>query len=118
MALVKVNAAEAYGVNRAFDRALKRALALDDLGEVRVLLQEGYHTRILLSSARHYGIAIGEPYTPPSLFKLCNVAELSAQDDALPVGRPNYVYSMVAGFVAPKPSSNRRVYSCAYDGAG
>lgn len=69
LALVKVNAAEAYGVNRTFRKALDKALQSDDDIEVRILCEETYHTRILLSSANRYGIELRDPYRPPSALK-------------------------------------------------
>jgi hypothetical protein len=65
LALVKVNAAEAWGVNRTFDGALERARRSADDTEVVLLVEEVYHTRILLSSACLYGIdvpAAAEPH--------------------------------------------------------
>jgi hypothetical protein len=70
LTLVKVNAAEAYGVSRNFQRTLARALDNGDDCELRILCEEGYHTRILLSSARHYGIEVKDPYTPPSALRV------------------------------------------------
>jgi hypothetical protein len=70
LALVKVNSAEAYGVAQNFQRTIGRALKNDDDAELRILCEEGYHTRILLSSANRYGIAVREPYTPPSALRI------------------------------------------------
>lgn len=56
LALVKVNAAEAYGVHRTIDGALARARRSDDATELILLVEEFYHTKILLSAARLYGI--------------------------------------------------------------
>jgi hypothetical protein len=70
LALTKINAAEAYGVGAAFGKAMKRALANDDDIELNLLLEETYHTRILLSSARLYGIHVDQPYTPPSSLRM------------------------------------------------
>jgi hypothetical protein len=69
LALVKINSAEAYGVSRNFDRTMNRALRNEDDSELRILCEEGYHTRILLSSANRYGIELHEPYTPPSALR-------------------------------------------------
>ena len=49
LALVKVNAAEAYGVHQTIDGALGRARRSDDDTELVLLVEESYHTRILLS---------------------------------------------------------------------
>ena len=64
LAMVKVNAAEAYGVKRTIDAVGKQALASGDNLELQVLLQEDYHTRILLSSACLYGLTVDAPYDP------------------------------------------------------
>jgi hypothetical protein len=70
LALVKVNSAEAYGVAQNFQRTMNRALKHNDDAELRILCEEGYHTRILLSSANHYGIELQEPYEPPSALRV------------------------------------------------
>jgi hypothetical protein len=70
LALVKVNAAEAYGVAQNFQRTMQRALKNNDEAELRILCEEGYHTRILLSAANRYGIAVNEPYKPPSAMRI------------------------------------------------
>ena len=70
LALVKVNAAESYGVARNFQRTLGRALKSDNDSELRILCEECYHTRILLSSANHYGIEARHPYRPPSALRI------------------------------------------------
>ena len=70
LALVKVNSAEAYGVARNFQRSMDRALKNEDDSELRILLEEGDHTRILLSSANRYGIEVREPYRPPSALRV------------------------------------------------
>ncbi len=70
LALVKINSAEAYGVSRNYQRTMDRALKNEDDTELRILCEEGYHTRILLSSANHYGIEVNEPYRPPSALRL------------------------------------------------
>ena len=58
LALVKVNAAEAYGVQRTIDGAIARAQRSDDDTELVLLVEESYHTKILLSAARLYGIEV------------------------------------------------------------
>ena len=70
LAMVKINASEAFGVNASFGDALKRTLANDDDLELRILIEETYHTRILLSSALLYGITVNGPYTPPSALRI------------------------------------------------
>ncbi len=64
LALVKVNAAEAYGVHRTLDGALERARRSDDTTELVLLVEEFYHTKILLSAARLYGIDVVAPARP------------------------------------------------------
>jgi hypothetical protein len=64
LALVKVNTAEAYGVHRTIDGALERANGSNDDTELVLLVEEFYHTRILLSAARLYGIDVPAPARP------------------------------------------------------
>jgi hypothetical protein len=64
LALVKVNAAEAYGVHRTIDGALARAQRSDDDTELVLLVEEFYHTKILLSAARLYGLDVPAPARP------------------------------------------------------
>jgi hypothetical protein len=66
LALVKVNGAEAYGVERTYDVALRRALKSQDECELTLLCEETYHTRILLSSALSYGVDVSSAYEPPA----------------------------------------------------
>src|SRR5262245_13115630 len=70
LSLVKVNAAEAYGVSRNFQRTMARALREESESELRILCEEGYHTRILLSAANRYGITVREAYRPPSALRI------------------------------------------------
>jgi len=70
LALVKVNAAEAFGVSKTFGRMMKRALHDEDDLEPVLLIEETYHTRILLSSARLYGIEANAAYVPPSTLRV------------------------------------------------
>jgi hypothetical protein len=65
LTLVKCNAAEAYGVNQGFDRKLREATKSADTLELVLLIEETYHTRILLSTAMSYGVELTEPYRPP-----------------------------------------------------
>jgi hypothetical protein len=64
LALVKVNAAEAYGVHRVIDGALARARRSDDDTELVLLVEESYHTRILRSAAQVYGLDVPPPSRP------------------------------------------------------
>jgi len=70
LALVKVNAAEAFGVTKTFGKAMKRAITDNDDLESLLLIEETYHTRILLSSACLYGIDVNAAYTPPSALRI------------------------------------------------
>lgn len=70
LALVKVNAAEAFGVTKTFGKMMKRALQDDDDLEPVLLIEETYHTRILLSSANLYGIEVESAYVPPSALRV------------------------------------------------
>lgn len=70
LALVKVNSAEAYGVSQNFQRTMARALKSGDESELRILCEEGYHTRILLSSSNHYGLEVKSSYRPPSALRI------------------------------------------------
>jgi hypothetical protein len=65
IALVKVNAAEAFGVNSTFDKVLRRAIKNEHACELTLLIEETYHTRILLSTALSYGIEVKSAYRPP-----------------------------------------------------
>jgi hypothetical protein len=69
VALVKINAAEAFGVNRNFERVLRRAVKNDDTCELTLLIEETYHTRILLSTALSYGIEVKSAYKPPTALR-------------------------------------------------
>jgi hypothetical protein len=69
LALVKINAAEAYGVNQSYESVLRRAIKNDDSCELILLCEETYHTRILISTALSYGIEIGSAYEPPTALR-------------------------------------------------
>ena len=69
MALVKVNAAESFGANRTFEKFLHRAVAKDDALELTLLIEENYHTRILLSSAVLYGMEVTSSFKPPAALR-------------------------------------------------
>jgi hypothetical protein len=70
LALLKINASEAYGVNLAYDKAKKRAIESEDDLELRLLIEETYHTRILLSAANAYGMSVTAPNAPPGALGL------------------------------------------------
>jgi hypothetical protein len=69
LAMVKINAAEAYGVDRTFETSRRRAAACDDDIEMRLLVEETYHTRILLSTAGLFGLDIAAPYSPSAALR-------------------------------------------------
>jgi hypothetical protein len=69
LALTKINAAEAYGVNAGYDRTLRRATKNDDGCELMVMVEETYHTRILVSTALSYGIEVKSAYKPPTALR-------------------------------------------------
>jgi hypothetical protein len=66
IALVKVNAAESFGANRTYERVFRHALKHNDALELTLVIEETYHTRILLSSAVLYGIEVTSPFKPPA----------------------------------------------------
>src|SRR4051794_1629381 len=66
LSLVKVNAAEAYGVTRSMEGARRQVTEHGDDLELHVLIEESYHTRILLSTACLYGLNVTAPYEPPA----------------------------------------------------
>ena len=70
LSLVKVNSAEAYGVERNFQSVLAKAGRAEDDALLRILCEETYHTRILLSAGNHYGITVDQPYRPPSVLRI------------------------------------------------
>ena len=82
LGLVKVNSAEAYGVECNFQRTLSRAESFGNDTLLRILCEETYHTRILLSSAKHYGIELRDPYRPPSALRIM-INGIATAPDAL-----------------------------------
>ncbi len=69
LTLVKINAAEAYAVNAGYERAVRRVIKNDDGCELMVMVEETYHTRILLSTALSYGIEVKSAYRPPTALR-------------------------------------------------
>jgi hypothetical protein len=69
LTLVKINGAEAYGVNTGYESTLRRVLGHDDGCELLVLVEETYHTRILVSTALSYGIELKSAYRPPTALR-------------------------------------------------
>jgi hypothetical protein len=64
LALVKINAAEAYGVNRMIEPLMARIRKESDDLELILTIEEDYHTKILLSTSALYGLTITQPYRP------------------------------------------------------
>jgi hypothetical protein len=64
LSLVKINAAEAYGVERMIGPLLARLRKEQDDVELVLTIEENYHTRILLSASRLYGMDVTAPYSP------------------------------------------------------
>jgi hypothetical protein len=97
LTLTKLNAAEAYGVDNTFDAARRRAAAGEDDIESVLLVEETYHTRILLSSAVLYGIVIETPFTPTAALRtlIGGIASLPSS-----MARPLTMASEVMGTVA------------------
>jgi hypothetical protein len=69
ISLVKINAAEAFGVNQSFEKVVRRAIKNDDECELMLLIEETYHTRILLSTALSYGVELHSAYQPPAALR-------------------------------------------------
>lgn len=65
LALVTLNSAESYGVAETFSMVHHRAMIAEDNCELLLLIEEVYHTRILLSSAPLFGLEIDAPSRPP-----------------------------------------------------
>jgi hypothetical protein len=64
LALVKINAAEAYGVSRMIEPLMARVLRESDDLELILTIEEDYHTKILLSTSGLYGMTVTAPYRP------------------------------------------------------
>jgi hypothetical protein len=80
LSLLKVNAAEAFGVSETFDRVFTRAKELDDDTELLLLVEESYHTKILLSAASIYGLEVSTTFTPPAALRALISGILHAPD--------------------------------------
>lgn len=63
LCFVKINANEAYGVEQVLARPVRDDRPTDRI-ERLLLLEEGYHTRLLLSAASLFGVAVREPSAP------------------------------------------------------
>jgi hypothetical protein len=75
LAFVKINANEAYAVEQVLARPLPDDDVVSRLRRL-VLLEEGYHTRLLVSAGRLFGVAIDEP-SPPVPFTRAIVAGIA-----------------------------------------
>jgi hypothetical protein len=64
LTLVKINAAEAYGVGLMIESVIARLLREPDDLDLIVTIEETYHTKILLSAASLYGLDVAAPYKP------------------------------------------------------
>jgi hypothetical protein len=69
LALVKANAAEAFGVSQVFEAIHRRAVKNNDMCELTLMVEETYHTRILLSTALSYGVDVTTSYKPPAALR-------------------------------------------------
>jgi len=96
LSMVKVNAAEAYGVKQSIDAVRRLAVERGDTLELQVLMEEDYHTRILLSAACLYGLTIDAPYDPPPSLRLMVSAIASTPDF---IARPVTLAGEIVGTV-------------------
>jgi hypothetical protein len=64
LTLVKVNAAEAYGVGRMIEPLIAKVRRDSDDLELVLNIEEDYHTKILLSTSGLYGMTVTAPYRP------------------------------------------------------
>ncbi len=97
LTLVKMNAAEAFGVDSSYPKALRRARSLEDDLELILLIEETYHTKILLSSALLYDIAVDAPYSPPAGLRLL-IAGIEHAPEA--IARPLTLAAEILGTVS------------------
>jgi hypothetical protein len=94
LSLVKVNAAESFGVSSGYERVLRRALKNNDTLELMLMTEETYHTRILLSSAVLYGIEVTTPFKPPAALRAMIGTIVSAPEF---ISRPLTLASEIVG---------------------
>jgi hypothetical protein len=97
LTFVKVNAVEAYGVNKTIGAAVKQARAQGDDLELVVMLEEHYHTQILLSAARLFGFAVTETFAPPAQLKALIFALGSMPKQ---MARPLVLAAEIAGVIS------------------
>jgi hypothetical protein len=64
LSFVKINAAEAYGVERMIEPLMARLRKEETDLELLLTIEKDYHTRILLSTSRYYDLDITAPYRP------------------------------------------------------
>jgi hypothetical protein len=72
VAFTRINAAEAYGVNVVSDVRKFQSDSSDLMHQVQHVLhnEEHYHTRILVGSTCHYGVAAPDAFVPPLPLKI------------------------------------------------
>jgi hypothetical protein len=93
LCMVKINANEAYGVESVRDKHVREEGVVGWLHRV-VLLEETYHTRLLLSAARLFGVMVTEP-SPPMLITRAIVNTIASLPD--PLARPVTLAGEVIG---------------------
>ncbi len=78
LVFVKINANEAYGVERVAQRPRRRADDLRARLERLVLLEEAYHTRLLLSASSVFGVRVTRRSAPVRITRMlvAGIAEL------------------------------------------
>lgn len=96
LALVKANAAEAYGVTQTFDTVYQRAQRVHDDVEVLMLIEETYHTRILLSSTVLFGLQLTTPFRPAAPLRAL-ISGIAKGPD--PLSRPLVLAGEIVGAV-------------------
>ena len=94
LSLVKANASEAFGVTQVFDAIHLRAVKNNDMCELTLMVEETYHTRILLSTALSYGVEMRAPYKPPVALRTL-IAGVSVTPEA--VSRPLTLAAEILG---------------------
>jgi hypothetical protein len=96
LVFVKINSNEAYGV----ERVTRKPPRGDDLAarlERLVLLEESYHTRLLLSATAHFGVRVTEP-APPAPTTRAIVAAIAGLPET--ASRPVTLVGEILGILA------------------
>jgi hypothetical protein len=100
--MVKINANEAYGVESVIDRARATPAPAPGGASITarlhqiVLLEEGYHTRLLRSAARLFGVPVGE-VSPPAALTRALVGAIAVLPEV--AGRPVTLVGEILGIV-------------------